>query len=511
VIEPGSGTPLVLRLASQKTQSRVDYALTGKSSGLLFNLPDNSEFTPPANDTSFLTRTSKCFCASQPLHLAGTPIREDLAAGDTTIDLDALYLDLWPGQAISIRGERTDLDGITDSETLISKDILHIGGRTRLLLENGLANSYRRTTVTLNANVVKATHGETQREILGSGDAAATNQRFKLAKAPLTYVSAANAKGRASTLEVRVDDVRWHEVASLFDAAPDAPVFAVRHEDDGTTWVVFGDGRHGRRLPTGTNNVTATYRAGTGHAGEVGDETIIQLRTRPLGLRAVTNPSPASGSAEPEASELIRSNAPRTVRTLGRIVSVRDYQDFAETFPGIGKARVDVVWSRQQQVAYLSVGPETDTVFDAAAETLTNLTKSIEDNRDLRASLLVGQCARSYFELRAKVQYHADYLADLVLADIEAMLLDHFGYEARAIAQPVAAAEIIAAFHRVPGVVGVDLDALAIAGGDDPEVPTLSTILPARPAQTSGDTILAAELLTILPSGIDLTLELAHA
>lgn len=515
VIEPGSGTPLVLRLASAKTQTRVDYAITGKSSGLLFKLPDNSEFTPPASDANFMTRTSKCFCVSQPLTLAGTPIREDLAAGDTTLDLGALYLDLWPGQAISIRGQRTDLDGLADSETLVTKDIWHIGGRTRLSLESGLTIPYRRTSVTLNANVAKATHGETQNEVLGAGDAAAINQRFKLAKPPLTYVSAANAEGRASTLEVRVDGVRWHELASLFEAAADEPAYAVRHEDDGTVWVVFGDGEHGRRLPTGTNNVSATYRSGIGHAGEVADESIVQLRTRPLGLRAITNPSAATGSAEPEPADLIRRNAPRTVRTLGRIVSLRDYQDFAETFPGIGKARVDVVWSGQRQVVYLSVGPETDSVFDPAAETLANLTQAIEDNRDLRAQLTVGQCTRRYFELAAKLQYHPDYLADLVLAALEALLLESFGYGARSIAQPVSAAEIIAACHRVPGVVGVDLDALSLSGSGDQtaSATSLAAILPALPARpgTSADAaILPAELLTILPSGIDLTLELAH-
>jgi hypothetical protein len=486
--------------------------MTAKSSGLLFNKPDNSEFIPPLpSDKTFLTRASKCFCASEALTLAGTPIREDLAVGETTIDLDSLYLDLWPGQAISIRGERTDLDSITDSETLMTKDIWHIGGHTRLLVEEGLANSYRRSSVTLNANMAEATHGEAQFEFLGSGDAAAIHQRFKLSKTPLTFISAANEAGRASTLEIRVDDVEWHEVASLYDAGPEDGVFAVTIEDDGTTWVRCGDGVHGRRLPTGSNNVTASYRAGIGHAGEVADESIIQLKTKLLGLRGVTNPSSATGSAEPEQADLIRANAPRTVRTLGRIVSVRDYQDFAEIFPGIGKARVDAVWSGERQSVFLSVGPETDSLFDPAAETLGNLEQSIEGNRDVRTALIVEQCARRYFELAAKVQYHPDYLPDLVLAEIETMLLDRFGYSARAIAQPVSAAEIIAAFHLVAGVVGVDLDALAISGTQSGGAqPTLATILPAYPARPEGAEILPGELLTILPSGIELTMELAH-
>jgi predicted phage baseplate assembly protein len=332
----------------------------------------------------------------------------------------------------------------------------------------------------------------------------------------LTYVSAANERGRASTLAVRVDDVLWHEVTSLYDASADEPAYAVKVEDDGSTWVTFGDGKHGRRLPTGTNNVRANYRAGLGSAGDVLDESIIQLKTRPLGLRSVTNPSPATGSADPESGALIRANAPRTVRTLGRIVSLRDYQDFAETFPGIGKARADVVWSPQGRGVFLSVSPVTDGVFDPAAEALTNLRLAIESNRDVRSPLFLGQSRRRYFELAAKIQHHPDYLADLVRADAEGLLLDSFGYSARAIAQPVSVAEVIAALHRVPGVVGVDLDALALSGmaNDGASPTTLATILPALPAQSSSGAgaqdASAAELLTILPSGIALSLEVAH-
>ena len=116
-----------------------------------------------------------------------------------------------------------------------------------------------------------ATHGETYEEQLGSGDAAQIFQRFKLTKAPLTYVSAENATGRASSLMIRVDGLLWHAVPTLYDAGPDDRVYAVRGEDDGSCWVQFGDGLRGSRLPTGQLNLIATYRAGIGLAGEVAD------------------------------------------------------------------------------------------------------------------------------------------------------------------------------------------------------------------------------------------------
>ena len=74
---------------------------------------------------------------------------------------------------------------------------------TTVLLKDPLQNCYDRTTVTINANVVHATHGSTVlSEVLGSGDGGQANQRFWLKKPPLAYVSAATPSGLASTLSV---------------------------------------------------------------------------------------------------------------------------------------------------------------------------------------------------------------------------------------------------------------------------------------------------------------------
>ena len=57
---------------------------------------------------------------------------------------------------------------------------------TVIELMKPLENIYDRKTVSIYGNVVRATHGETQKEILGSGDASKTNQRFFLKQKPLT-------------------------------------------------------------------------------------------------------------------------------------------------------------------------------------------------------------------------------------------------------------------------------------------------------------------------------------
>jgi hypothetical protein len=112
------------------------------------------------------------------------------------------------------------------------------------------------------------------------------------------------------------------------------------------------------------------------------------------------------------------------------------------------------------------------------------------------------------------VAYDRRHLADEVEAAVRSELERRFGYEARNLAQPVSAAEIVAAMQAVPGVVHVDLDGLDVFSveGDAPAAPSLASVLTAAVASVerpdggslhySGD-----ELLTILPSGIELVME----
>ena len=73
----------------------------------------------------------------------------------------------------------------------------------------------------LNANVARATHGETKAEVLGSGDGSKAFQKFVLKQKPLTYVSAATPTGLETTLKVRVNDVLWEEASTFFKLPPE--------------------------------------------------------------------------------------------------------------------------------------------------------------------------------------------------------------------------------------------------------------------------------------------------
>ena len=517
LIEAPAAKTLILRVANAWTESRTDFAISGKTTGLKFSNSDDTPFVPDEDDAvlrTFKFRTSTAHLASEAVELAGLPITEPIEEATEELELESLFLDLEPGRAISLEGERDDAPGVTESESIILKSVSHIGGHTRLRFKTGTSFTYRRATVTVNANLALSTHGERVEEALGSGDATQANQAFALAKTPLTFVPAETETGSASTLVVRVNEIEWRQVESLLDAGPEDEVFMVRIDDDGMTRVIFGDGEHGKRLPTGTNNVAASYRAGIGLEGEVPEEALIQLKTRPLGIRDVVNASAATGAAPPMTLDDARTRAPDSVRTLGRVVSLTDYRDFSRSFSGIGKAQADLVWQRGSAVIHVTVAPVSNGVFEASSPTLDALRGAMKRLRDPAIPLLIQPHQSRFFDLAAKVVFDPRYLADDVETSIRETLDRVFGYKSRSLAQPVSAAEVIATIQSVAGVVFVDLEVLQLYDEsvvDQPASPARVLVAePARVAEGSME-IAPAQLLTVLASGVDLTMEASDA
>lgn len=372
-----------------------------------------------------------------------------------------------------------------------------------LKLVEPLQGSYDPATVSVNANVVPATHGETVQEVLGSGDGTATNQTFTLKKPPLTYVSAATPSGSESTLEVRVNQVRWQEVLSLYQRSPLETGYIVRRSEAGVTTITFGDGKNGARLPSGLENVMAVYRSGLGLAGQVQAQTLSLLKTRPLGIREVTNPLPATGAADPETMAEARTSAPLAIRTLDRIVSLQDYEDFTRAFAGIGKAQAVVLWTGDTQQVHITVAANAGGSVLPGTALYDNLVQAINANRDPLRRVQVDSYEPLLFNLEATVLIDPRYLPEIVLAQVTAALQQTFTFEKRAFGQSVTASEAIAAIQAIPGVIAVDLDALYLRN-----LPKrLEQRLVALSARLEADSgiIKPAQLLLLNPAGIQLT------
>jgi hypothetical protein len=376
---------------------------------------------------------------------------------------------------------------------------------TRVRLTEPLEAAFDRASTVILANVAPATHGETVSEILGAGDAVRPFQSFVLKQAPLTHVSAATESGTTSTLAVRVDDLLWREVPALYGRGPRERVYTTRLTDEGQTVVQFGDGREGARPPTGRDNIVAEYRKGIGRDGSVGAGKISLLLDRPLGLREAVNPVPATGGADPETLAEARRNTPITTLTLGRVVSLRDYQNFAMGFAGIAKAAAGWTWDGDTRRILVTVaGPDGEPV-PSDGDTYVNLLDALRRYGDplVPVDLKTYRPATFKLKLKVKVKVDPDHLEDRVLADVEAALRAAYGFDAAQFGQLISQSAVIAVAQGVDGVVAIDLDRLYRTTPPS-AAPIAHARLLAQPATLDPvGTLLAAEILTLDPAPFD--------
>jgi hypothetical protein len=408
-----------------------------------------------------------------------------------TKDLDAsadLFLLLVPAAEVAT------LQGVDNS-----------GATSVLRLTGKLVNRWLAQTVRINANVAPASHGDSRQmrirpEVLGSGDGSAVFRSFDLKQTPLTYVAAANASGAETTLHVSVGGVEWKESPGFYGVAGNARRFTTRRADDGTVTVRFGDGATGARLPTGVENVTAVYRVGIGAAGNLDPGQLQLLLTPQLGVKSVANPIPATGGTDPEPLSRARRNAPLTVSTLDRIVSLVDFEQFAAAFTGIGKAKAVWLWNGQTRLVHLTVAAVDGSAIAPDSALLGYLRTAIDAARPPYQELRIGVGNVIKLPLEAQIAVSEGRSFDTVSKAVVAALRTGFGFDARAFGQPLSGSEVVATMQSVDGVDHVVLNALGSNGAT-----LLSDPIEAQGAHWNDEQIVAAVLLLIDPDAIHLT------
>ena len=457
VLETARKPLLPLRVGLAADVSRADYSMSAKCTGLQLLNVDGTTIKP--KDEVFKTRTTSVYAQSEPQTLIGAPIETLLRQGDTELELDRIDKDLKVGQALALKGENADLPKTTQREIVVIVGLRH-SDVTTLSLTTSLHHNYIRATVTLNGNVVPATHGETTEEVLGSGDATLPFQRFILKRMPLTFAFPDDASGLRSSLEIWVDDLKWREVATFYDCGPKDRIYIVRRFDDGTTMVQFGDGRRGSRLPSGRENIRALYRTGIGLEGLVKEEQLSLLLTQPLGVKGVSNLLKPEGAEDPQSLDNARVNAPRTLLTLDRIVSLQDCEDFSRDFPGVEKAHAVWTWSSQDRGVLLTLlGPDGRTIGDTG-QTANRLRESLSRQGFARVPVRIVSRPPSLFSLTGVVRVENDRLPTVVKAAVRDAMLNAFSFEAREFGRGVHLGEVLAVIQNVPGVAFIEATAL---------------------------------------------------
>jgi hypothetical protein len=306
----------------------------------------------------------------------------------------------------------------------------------------------------IHGNVVDAGHGEVKPEkILGSGDAAKSNQEFTLEVEKVSFTpDATKSSGVAAAIEVEVAGRVWEQVSTLKDSGPGDHHYAIRMTEEGYVKILFGDGEYGRRLPSGKNNIRVRYRVGSGLAGNVPVGGLEKpVSPHPL-IKAVRQPLPAAGGGDMEDMASLRENAPSTLLAFERAVSLSDFSHLA--------AAQSSVW---QAKAYSQIlhGGRTESVkvviVPADGVTSEDIENDIENFLQKHAlpgvQVTIDPFVEKRFSLSVTVRVKIDeFVAEEVEKAVASALSDHFTLKNRKLGEHLYLSEVYKVVESVQGV-----------------------------------------------------------
>jgi predicted phage baseplate assembly protein len=277
--------------------------------------------------------------------------------------------------------------------------------------------------------------------------------------------------------------------------------YTTTQNDDAITTVQFGDGIEAARLPSGESNVRAKYRKGLGVGGNLGEGKLSTLLSRPLGVSGVVNPEAASGGEDAETLARARDNAPLTVLTLDRAVSIDDYANFARAFAGIDKAHVLWIPAGPARGVFLTIAGIDGADVPQTGDTFSNLLDALGTYGDPLVPLRMNNYSDARFRCRLSVKVLAEFEVNLVLEDVDSALREHFSFAERNFGKTVSVDEVAAVAQSVTGVEAAHVTRLYRVGASPVVNPRLFAALPVA---SLTDLPNPAELLTLADEVIEL-------
>lgn len=323
-----------------------------------------------------------------------------------------------------------------------------------IITTNPTAEGFSKGRLIINANVVLAGHGETKPEkIIGSGNAAISNQTFIIEVVGVSFThDATKSSGVAAAIEVNVAGRVWEQVSTLKDSAPSDFHYAIRMTEEAYVKIIFGDGEHGRRLPSGTNNIRVRYRVGSGLAGIVSAHGLEKpVNPHPL-IDEVRQPIQTAGGGDMEDVTSLRENAPPTLLALERAVSLSDFSHLAASQSNIWQAKAfsQILHGGRTESVRVVVVP-------AGGANSTDVNEKVRTFLQEHAlpgvQVTIDNAVKKRFSLLITVRVKIDeFIAEQVVEAVKATLINHFALQHRKLGQNLYLSEIYKVVEAVLGV-----------------------------------------------------------
>jgi predicted phage baseplate assembly protein len=315
----------------------------------------------------------------------------------------------------------------------------------------------------------------------------------------------------------------WVARHDLLASGPTDPHFVVEPEDDGRTYLRFGDDEHGRAVRVG-DTFSADYRVGNGPPGNVGHERITRLGLphvppdKPPPLLApgltVRNPLPASGGTAPEPLEEVKRLAPEAFRTdLRRAVVPDDYAQIVMTrYPEVRRAAATRRWTGAGDLIVVAVDFLAAVSQKRRADLLKQMAGDLDAFRRVGHAVSVREAAFAALDVALDVYLLPTALKGPVVARLRELFgsgplagggLGFFSSDNFTFGQGVAASRLVALAQGVSGVEHVVVRRLRRVGASgDPDYTPFLAVGPLEVVRLDNDPARAENgLLTITPRG----------
>ncbi len=240
----------------------------------------------------------------------------------------------------------------------------------------------------------------TRHDAVLATDPATGEVQLRALRTPETDVLV-GADGRPD-LSLSIDRESWSWQPDLWTSAGFDRHYTTEREEDGSVWLLFGDGRRGRAVPVTMaaggggegaaggggpgidavvlrDDLTLAYRRGVAEDGNLGafalnaampplgDDAGAATEFAQLDIRAATNLLPAVGGRRAVSLDVARQLIPESIRNPARerCVTLDDYARAAEDVPGIAQAAAKPLGGLFNTIAVLCAPAEGDDLTPA--------------------------------------------------------------------------------------------------------------------------------------------------
>ena len=262
-----------------------------------------------------------------------------------------------------------------------------------------------------------------------------------------------------STITTVIDSIGWTLQDTLAYSIPTDTHYKQTVNASKIPVIVFGDEYNGK-IPTAGLDIIAQYRTTLGDAGNVPEDTITNLDESVISIPSpvelsCTNSERTSGGAPIETLDQIKTNVPKSIRTLDRAVTELDFKDITELASGVIVA--GVIFTDIDSPVEIFIVPEGGGVAAPA------LITSVTDYVDLRKTFLVNILVGSAGEVRLKLSLNLNVLAQYQRATVVQNVLDELttflSYKHQDIKGAVRLSDL---YNIIESVTGVDYSNIII-------------------------------------------------